>query len=134
MPHSQASTLVSFDADAAVEAVRAAIAGDLQVAVEFTPDDHRTLYADDDVVDLYEGEGSMDDHFEDVHSYVHVDLTERQLFEDVVGGGSVRAMVTYMDHAALVRVLAEREGLFVTVRPDADVTAAVEAAEAELGG
>jgi len=133
MALTQASTLVSFDADAALAAVRDQVGEGLLAGVEFTTDDHRTLYAADVVVELYGDEAAMLDHFEEIHRYVHVDFTERELFEDVVGGGDVRAMVTYMDHATLVRVIDEREGLFVTVAPDAEVTAVVEAVEAELG-
>jgi len=125
------STLVDFDAEAACTAVREVVGDDLLVCVVFTTDDHEILHVADGVRDLYGSEDRMRDHFEEIHSYVHLDFTERRLFEDVVGGG-VRAMVTYMDQATLVRVVGEREGLFVTLAPDAPVTAVVDAAEAEL--
>jgi hypothetical protein len=123
------STLVDFDADAAVDAAGDVAGDDLLVAVEFTDDDHETLHVADAVVEMYGGEASMREHFEEIQSYVHVDFTERQLFEDVVGGGDVRAVVTYMDHATLARVLNEREGLFVTLSPSAPVTPVVETVE-----
>ncbi|WP_435175140.1 hypothetical protein [Halorussus sp. AFM4] len=131
---SEPSGLVDFEADAAVAAARGEAGDAVRLCVEYTPEEFRTLYADDQTLALYGGDReAMVDHFEEVHSYVHVDFTERDLFSDVFrGAGEVRSFVTFMEHVAVIRVLVGQQGLFLAVDPDADVTALVEAVEAEL--
>ncbi len=130
MTVSNSSSLVSFDADAAVTAL-CDVAGDsVHLCVEYDTEEFNTLYADEMTLSLYSSEREMVDHFEEVLSYVHVDFMEKGLFEDVFrAAGTVRSFATYMDYVALVRVLVGREGLFFTVEPDADVTTLIEAAE-----
>lgn len=131
---SEPSTLVDFDADAALSAAREVSDGAIHLCVEYTPEEFHTLYADEITMALYGGDREeMTDHFEEVHSYVHVDFTERDLFGDVFrGAGEVRSFVTYMENVTLVRVLVGQEGLFLTTDPDADVTRVVDAAETRL--
>jgi hypothetical protein len=128
------STLVDFDADAALSAAREVDEDAVHLCVEYTPEEFQTLYADQTTMALYGGDTeAMVEHFEEVHSYVHVDFTEQDLFSDLFrGAGDVRSFVTFMDHVALVRVLVGHQGLFLTVEPDADVTSVVEAIEDEL--
>ena len=134
MEVSENSTLVDFDADAALDAAREAVDEGVHLCVEYTTEEFETLYADETTLALYAGDPeAMDDHFEEVHSYVHVDFTEQDLFSDLFrGAGEVRSLVTFMDHVALVRILVDQQGMFLTTDPDADVTAVVEAIEAEV--
>ncbi|NHN59467.1 MULTISPECIES: hypothetical protein [Halorussus] len=131
---SEPSALVDFPADAALAAAREEADAAVGLCVEYTPEEFRTLYADEQTVALYGGDReAMADHFEEVHSFVHVDFTERDLFADIFrSAGEVRSFVTVMDHVALIRVLVGQQGLFLAVDPDADVTALVEAVEAEV--
>ena len=130
---SEDSTLVDFDADAAVSAAREQSEGEVHLCVEYTTEGFHTLYADETTLSLYGDREEMTDHFEEVHSYVHVDFTERGLFEDLfVGAGEVRSFVSQMEYVTLIRVLDGEQGLFLTVDPGTDVTAIVEAVEAGL--
>jgi hypothetical protein len=130
---SEDSILVDFDADAAVSSARELFEGEIHLCVEYTIEEFHTLYADENTLMLYGDREQMTDHFEDVHSYVHVDFTERGLFEDMfVGAGGVRSFVTHMEYVTLIRVLDGKQGLFLTVDPETDVTGIVEAVEAEL--
>ncbi|PSP55554.1 hypothetical protein BRC82_05085 [Halobacteriales archaeon QS_1_67_19] len=133
MAVSDGSTLVEFDADAAVSAARECDGGPVHLCVEYTPEEFHTLYADEVTTALYGDREAMADHFGEVHSYVHVDFTEKDLFSEIFrAAGEVRSFVTYMDHVVLVRFLVDQEGLFLTTDPGADVTALVEAVEAHL--
>ncbi|WP_137285180.1 hypothetical protein [Halorussus salinisoli] len=134
MAVSESSSLVDFDADAALSAAHEASDGAVRLCVEYTPEEFHTLYADEITMALYgDDREEMADHFEEVHSFVHVDFTERDLFADIFrGAGEVRSFVTYMDDVTFVRILVGQQGLFLTVDPETDVTAVVDAAEAEL--
>ncbi|USZ67745.1 hypothetical protein NGM10_13540 [Halorussus salilacus] len=131
---SEESTLVDFDADAALAAARDAGEGSVHLCVEYTVEEFRTLYADETTVALYAGDrAEMDAHFEEVHSYVHIDFTEKDLFGEIFrAAGEVRSFVTFMENAALVRAIVGQQGLFLSADPDADVTGIVEAVESEL--
>ena len=130
MTISNASSLVSFDADAAVAALREMADESVHLCVEYDTEEFTTLYADEQTLSLYSSEREMVDHFEEVLSYVHIDFMEKGLFEDVFrAAGNVRSFVTFMDYVAFVRVLVGQEGLFFTVDPDADVTTLVETVE-----
>ena len=127
------SSLVDFDADAALTAVREVDEDAVHLCVEYTPEEFRTMYADEVTLALYGDGEEMESHFEEVHSFVHIDFSEKDMFGELFrGAGEVRSFVTFMDHVALVRVLVDHQGLFLTVDPDADVTPLVEAVEAEL--
>jgi len=127
------STLVDFDADAALASVRESFEDEIRLCVEYTAEEFHTLYADETTLTLYGDREQMVDHFEEVHSYVHVDFTERDLFRDIfVGAGGVRSFVAQMEHVTLIRVLDGEQGLFLSVVPETDVTGIVEAVEAEL--
>lgn len=124
------STLVSFDAGAAVATLRAEMDESVHLCVEFDTEEFNILFADEMTLGLYDSEREILDHFDEVLSYVHIDFMEKELFEEVFrAAGEVRSFVTYMSNVTLVRVLVGREGLFFTVDPDADVTALVEAVE-----
>jgi hypothetical protein len=130
------SEVASFDNEAALAAVRDAVDGTLYSAVAFTPAEFDVLYVDDATDDLYPSRERMLEHFEEIHSYVHVDFTERNLFEDTLFSdlGSVRSFVTRMDGLTLVRYLRGREGLFVALDPDECVTDVTRAIDAVVEG
>lgn len=126
--------LSGFDADAALEAALS-VSDDVHISVEYDTEEFNVLYVDDRTIALYGGEEPMMEHFEEVHSYVHVDFTERDLFQDVLfAAGKVRAFVTYMEYTVVVRFLRGNQGLFFAMDPEAPVTetlAAVREALAE---
>lgn len=124
---------VDFDGHTAMQAARDAAGPGLLICVAFDADDVETLYVDDRVREMYPDEEAMHDHFAEVHSYVHLDFTEREMFEDLfLDSGGVRAFATYLDNMTAIRVLGDGEGLFVALAPDAPVTETVEAVERAL--
>ena len=133
MAVSNESTVVGFDADTALAAARD-VAGDaLHIAIEYDATDFNTLYVDEGTVALYGDEDRMTDHFAEVHSYVHIDFTEQQMFEDVLyAAGGVRAFTAHMDHVTAVRVLDGQEGLFLALDPSTNVVPVIEAVEAAI--
>ncbi len=135
MSVTQASELVGFDAEAALAAAREEGGDGLRLAVEYTDESFRTLYADEFTTSLYETREQMDDHFQSVHDYVGIDFAERELFENAFkAAGGVRALTTHMENAIFVRVLvADTEGLFFSLDPDVNATAVVRAVENTVG-
>lgn len=131
MPYRSESSIAGFDAAAAVEAAQSVAGEDLLVAVEYDRESFATLYAADALVEFYGGEAAMGEQFTRVHSFVTLDLMERDVIGDVLQGtGTTRAFATYTDTNALVRLLAEDSGLFLGLEPAVEVTAVVEAVEA----
>ncbi|UPV74693.1 hypothetical protein M0R89_01155 [Halorussus limi] len=131
---SEESVLVDFDADAALAAAREASDESVRLCVEYTPEEFHTLWADETTMATYAGdEDEMRDHFEEVHRYVHVDFTERDLFADILrDAGEIRAFVTYAENGTFVRTLLGQQGLFLSLAPDTDVTAVVQAVESRV--
>ena len=125
---------VDFEADAVLAAAREAVGEDaLYVCVVYDDTAFRTLYVDDDLDATYPDEDAREEHFGQIHSYVHLDFTEMELFRELFRHpGDIRAFVTYMDAFLAVRVVADRQGVFLSVAADAAVTDLVEAVEAEL--
>lgn len=116
-----------LDADAALEAALSVTDG-VHICVEYDVEGFNALYIDDRTLGLYGGEEPALDHFEEVHSYVNVDFTERDLFEDVLfAAGEVRAFVTYMEYTIAVRFLRENDGIFFALDPNAPVTEMLQA-------
>ena len=131
MPITNESALVDFDAEAAVRAVRDVASEGVLVCAEYTIDDFRVLYASDTVVDDHGGPDELRSIGERMHAYLHVDFTERGLFEDLYPPAEkTRAFVTYTDYATLVRVLGDAGGLYVSLTPDTQVTPVVDAVTA----
>ncbi|MEF8757515.1 MAG: hypothetical protein V5A33_04690 [Halobacteriales archaeon] len=135
MPHVTDSNPVEYDPEAAVGVARDATDADLLAAAAFTADAHRLLYVSDAFVERYGSREAVDEVTDRVHSYISLDLIERDLFDDMVPAvGSTRAFTTHTDTTVIVRVLAGDEGFYCSFTPDADVTAVVEAVEAVIGG
>jgi len=130
MPFVTDSDLVDYDAEAAVEAARAATDPALLAAAAFTVDGIRLLYVSEELLDRYGSHEAVSDVTERVHSYIRLDLIERDLFGDMVPAvSSTRAFTTHTDSTLIVRVLAEDEGLYCSFMPEAEATAVVEAVE-----
>jgi len=133
MPFTTESDPVGYDAEEAVRAAREATDAELLAAASFTADGHQLLYVSDHLLDRYGSREAVDEVTERVHSYVRLDLIERDLFDDMIPAvGSTRAFTTHTDTTVVVRVLAGDEGFYCSFTPDADVTAVVEAVEAVI--
>lgn len=126
--------VTSFDADAVVDAARDAVGDKLLTCVEYTADDFDTLYVADEVEAMYPSEERRHEHFEHLHGYVHLDFTEVQLFQDELlpYAGDVHFLVTGFEALTAVRVLSGREGLFLSVTPDASIDALTDAVRGAL--
>lgn len=131
MPVSNDPRVVSVDAGAMREAVEDTIEGSLRSLVEFDAEDFEVLYVDDLTLQFYEDEAEMLAHFEEIHSYVHADFTEKAFYTDDLFPVSehVRYIATGFDVFTVVRVYFGDEGLFVTLDRDEPVGPAVDAIE-----
>ncbi|MFC7234552.1 DUF7522 family protein [Halosegnis marinus] len=134
MPLTGASTLVSFDGDAATAAVREAAGDGVASVSAFTTDDFEILYVSDDVLALYRDEAHLREHYDEVLSHLNMDILEKEVYEGTLlpNAGRVRASVTYMDDLTLLRVVVEEEGLYIALQPDAPVRTVVDAVEPVL--
>jgi hypothetical protein len=126
--------VVDFDADAALSAGNDAIgAENVFSCVVYDAETFRSVYVDDRLEATYADQNQQREHFGEIHSYVHLDFTEQELFEELFrDSGGVRAFVTYMGTHIAVRVVTEKQGVFFSVAPDAPVTKLVSAVETEL--
>lgn len=131
MPVSNEPSVVSVDATAMREAVEETVDGHVRSLVEFDADAFGVLYVDDLTLQFYEDEAEMQAHFEEIHSYVHADFTEKAFYaEDLFPVSErVRYIATGFDVFTVVRVYFGDEGLFVTVDRDEPVEPIVEAIE-----
>jgi hypothetical protein len=136
MPVSNEPSVVSADAAAMREAVDETVDGALRSLVEFDAESFGVLYVDDLTLQFYEDEAEMLDHFEEIHSFVHADFTEKAFYTDDLFPVSerVRYLATGFDVFTVVRVYFGNEGLFVTVDRDEPIEPIVEAIEAVYEG
>lgn len=132
MPIRAESELVGFDADAALEAALEAAEGSIYSFVEFSMEDFRPLYVADETLAMYESRERMEEHFEQIHDYVHLDFTEIELFtEDLLPEATeARYIATAFDVVSLVRIYRGNEGVFVAVDADEPVVPVVAAIRA----
>lgn len=130
----ETSRIVGFDATAALEAVKEHPEGELYTFVEFDAEEFNTLYVSPAAEAFYEDEAQMLEHFDEIHSYVHLDLVEQDLFttELFPVADRVRYVVTAMDYLTIVRVYVDQEGIFFAVEDDQAVPDLVEVIEAEV--
>jgi len=131
MPVSNDPSVVSVDATAMRQAVEATVDGHLRSLVEFDAEDYGVLYVDDLSMQFYEDESTMHAHFEEIHSYVHADFTEKAFYtEDLFPvSDRVRYIATGFDIFTVVRVYFGDEGLFVAIDRDEPVEPIIEAIE-----
>ena len=133
MPGDERGDVVDFDAEAVLSAAREATGDDdVYVCVVYDAADFRTVYVDDRVDAMYDDDEERADHFGQIHSYVHLDFTEQQLFGELFRADRVRSFVTYLDSLVAVRVVSDGQGVFLSVTPEAPVTDLVEAVEREI--
>jgi hypothetical protein len=132
MAITNATEVVPLDGDAVVRAVRDVADGTVQSIVEYDETEFNPLYIDDVTMAFYGDEETMYDHFEEIHSYVHVDFTEMQLFTEELFpvADEVRYLTAGFDTFTLLRIYFDREGLFIALDPDEQVEPIVEAVEA----
>ena len=128
------SAIVGCDARAVVDAAREAAGDSLRTVVEYDIDTFRPLYVDETTRSMYRSEARMYDHFDRIHAFVHVDFTERDLFQEdlLPPAGDVRAIVTEMEGMTLVRILRGDCGLFLGVDPDVRTSSLVDAVRPEF--
>ncbi len=135
MPVSNSPGLTTLDAEAMQHAVEDTVDGTLRSFVEFTADDFELLYVDDVTLSFYDDETHMVEHFEEIHSYVHIDFTETDFFTDRLFpvASDVRYHATSLDAFTLVRIYFDDEGLFVALDRDEPVEPVVGAVEDVYG-
>ncbi|WP_338729335.1 hypothetical protein [Haladaptatus sp. DJG-WS-42] len=127
------TTVVDFDAEAALEAAASISDAEVLIGVEYNTEAFNILYVSDVVDTLYQDREQMTAHFDTIHSYVHLDFTERELFKDLfVDPAGVRAFVTYMGNMIAIRLLSGDDGLFIGLAPGSAVTGVVTSVEAAV--
>ncbi|MFQ3319394.1 MAG: hypothetical protein ACI8UR_000046 [Natronomonas sp.] len=131
MAEDEGDWVVSFGAERALDVARETVDDDaLLLCVVYDETEFRTMYVDERVDALYPDEDARIEHFGQIHSYVHLDFTERELFDELfLDPDGVRAFVTYMGTNIAIRVVTETEGVFLTVAPGTAVTPLVDAVE-----
>lgn len=136
MAESGDSWSVSFDAAAMQDAVQDTVEGTVRSLVTFDKQDFEVLYVDDLTEQFYEDEDQMYAHFEEIHSYVHVDFTEKSFYtEDLFPVSErVRYIATGFDIFTVVRIYFDEEGLFLTLDRDEPVKPVVSAVEEIYAG
>ena len=134
--------VVSFDVGAAIGSIERALGddADLHVAAAFTPEAYEIVSVDDLTRSLYTDDAAMRDHFDRIHRYAGIDFSEIGLFVDELFpvADGVEYLATGMDYLTVVRVyVGSEEGLLLTLSPDAEVGAVVDAVadavDADLG-
>jgi hypothetical protein len=126
--------LVGFDADAGLTAARE-VAGDaVRSFIEYTPEEYHILYASRETLDIYGGRDAMVDHFDEIHSYVHIDFTERDLFSEELlpHAGEVKTIVTRQEQLTLVRLFHGDGGLVISLAPDEPIVPVLDAVESAI--
>jgi len=110
------------------------VEGRLFALAEYDTERLNLLYVDDAAREMYPSEESMYEHFETIHSYVHVDFAEIELFTDELfpSAETVEYVVTAMDFLTIIRVYRGDVGIFLSVSPDEPVLPLVAAVRAEL--
>lgn len=131
MTSSAGTDAVSFDTTGMLDAVEDTIEGTLRSLVAFNESGFDLLYIDELSEQFYEDEEQMMAHFEEIHSYVHVDFTEKSFYtEDLFPiADRVRFLATSFDVFTVVRIYFGDEGLFLVVDRDEPVEPIVEAVE-----
>lgn len=125
------SGLTSLDIEAMRDAAEDTVDGTLRSFVEFTDEEFELVYVDEVTRSFYDDDAHMMEHFEEIHSYVHIDFTETDFFTDRLFpvASDVRYHATSLDVFALVRVYFGDEGVFVALdhgEPIEPVVAALE--------
>lgn len=123
------SELVSFDAEAALAAVRGVAGEDVLSVTAFTHDAFDLVFVAEEVLSMYRDEDHLREHYDRILAHLHLDFMERDTMEKSLlpNAGQVRAVVTWMDEMVLLRAFGGADGLYVALAADADVGAVVDA-------
>ena len=122
------ASVVGFDSERALSAARSLVGADsILVCAEYDTADFRLLHVDDRVEEKYDSFEELIEAGELFHRYGQVDFFEG----DTVTGfyeplEETKAFVTYTDFAILLRVLGDREALYLSVVPGTEITPLIE--------
>ncbi|QLK26436.1 hypothetical protein HYG81_02120 [Natrinema zhouii] len=134
MPATNRSELAAFDADRVRQAVQETISGPLYAFCEYNTESFRPLYLSDDTVSTYDSRDAMLEHFEKIHTNVHMDFMQSKLFRNTLFPEAERVeyITTSMDFLKILRVYVGDDGLFISVDPAEPVVPIVDAIKATL--
>ena len=120
MPATNSSQLSSFDADRVRQAILETVSGPLYAFCEYNTESFRPLYIDDRTISMYDGKDAMLDHFEKIHTNVHMDFMQIELFRNTLFPDAERVeyIATAMDFLKILRVYVGDDGLFIAIDPD----------------
>lgn len=123
------SRVVEFDADAALAAAEEVAGSDLYSFVEYDVEEYNVQYLSDFALQMYEDEAQAFDHFDQIHSHVHLDFTEIDLFTEGLFpiADEVEYVTTSLDFMKLVRIYHDNMGIFVSLAPHVDEVPVIEA-------
>ena len=123
------SRVVEFDADAALAAAEEVAGSDLYSFVEYDVEEYNVQYLSDFALQMYEDEEQAFDHFDRIHSHVHLDFTEIDLFTEGLFpiAEDVEYVTTSLDFMKLVRVYHDDMGIFVSLAAHVDEVPVIEA-------
>ena len=129
MPATNRSQLSSFDADRVRQVVQETVSGPLYAFCEYNTESFRPLYIDDRTISMYDGKDAMLDHFEKIHTNVHMDFMQIELFRNTLFPEAERVeyITTAMDFLKILRVYVGDDGLFIATDPDEPVEPIVDA-------
>ena len=128
--------IANIDGTKLLHRLRERVEEGLFAVAEYDAERLNLLYIDDATREMYPSEEVMHDHFETIHSYVHVDFAESDLFTDELfpPAETVEYIVTAMDFLTILRVYRGDVGIFLSVSPDEPIDPLVEVVRAELDG
>jgi hypothetical protein len=130
-----ASTIVGFDAETGLAAIRESAEGTPFTVVEFDADRYNPLFVSEEGRALYRDEEQMTAHFDAIHSFASIDFNEIDLFTEELFpiAEDVHYIATGLDYLTLLRIYFDRSGLFIALDPDQPVDPVVEAVEDAVG-
>lgn len=128
MTVSNATEIVDVRGDALVDALAGVVDGTLYSVVEYDRVRLNVVYADEATLAFYQDRDHLIAHFEHIHSHVHGDFEQMELFVDDLFpvADRVEYVTTALEFMKLVRVYNEKNGLFVAIEPDEPVQPVVE--------
>jgi len=120
-------SIVGRAGGAAIAAARENLGDDLRAVAEYDAEDCNVLYISEWLRDRL-GEAGVEETTRQLHGYAHLDFVERDLFDELTpDAGDVRTNITRLERVTFVRYLVGDAGIFLSVDPDADLTALCEA-------
>lgn len=128
------SKLTAFDADRVRQVVQETVSGPLHAFCEYDTESFRPLYLSDETVSIYESRDAMLEHFEKIHTNIHMDFMQSKLFRNTLFPDAERVeyITTSMDFLKILRVYVGDDGLFISVDPAEPVVPIVDAIKATV--